>query len=162
MRRLFLLYTVCQVPNIAPLIIHRLTSVHFNFILHLSVLNQSFRSLISAFFFPSFFVANETQFLFPSSPEPMMPMVPLGLKETKEIDFREPFKVSYSILFMSIKFSYLEQLMLIQLYNGLYAYISFLGIIDNEKVNSHSKIKVFSRQMLIGYFVCLPNFRALF
>ncbi|XP_072152446.1 rhophilin-2-like [Bemisia tabaci] len=26
------------------------------------------------------------------SPEPMMPMVPLGLKETKEIDFREPFK----------------------------------------------------------------------
>lgn len=26
------------------------------------------------------------------SPEPVMPMIPLGLKETKEIDFREPFK----------------------------------------------------------------------
>nr|CAD7461343.1 unnamed protein product [Timema tahoe] len=24
--------------------------------------------------------------------EPVMPMIPLGLKETKEIDFREPFK----------------------------------------------------------------------
>ena len=31
-----------------------------------------------------------------------MPMVPLGLKETKEIDFREPFKVSiFSIKFLS-------------------------------------------------------------
>jgi hypothetical protein len=28
------------------------------------------------------------------STEPVMPMIPLGLKETKEIDFREPFKVS--------------------------------------------------------------------
>ena len=26
--------------------------------------------------------------------EPEIPMIPLGLKETKEIDFREPFKVS--------------------------------------------------------------------
>ncbi|KAG8222092.1 hypothetical protein J437_LFUL000855 [Ladona fulva] len=26
------------------------------------------------------------------SSEPVMPMIPLGLKETKEIDFREPFK----------------------------------------------------------------------
>ena len=25
--------------------------------------------------------------------EPEIPMIPLGLKETKEIDFREPFKV---------------------------------------------------------------------
>lgn len=28
------------------------------------------------------------------SAEPNTPMIPLGLKETKEIDFREPFKVS--------------------------------------------------------------------
>jgi hypothetical protein len=28
------------------------------------------------------------------STESVMPMIPLGLKETKEIDFREPFKVS--------------------------------------------------------------------
>ena len=32
-----------------------------------------------------------------------MPMIPLGLKETKEIDFREPFKVStgqYILIYM--------------------------------------------------------------
>ncbi|KAL0116693.1 hypothetical protein PUN28_009957 [Cardiocondyla obscurior] len=27
--------------------------------------------------------------------EPIMPMIPLGLKETKDIDFRDPFKVSF-------------------------------------------------------------------
>lgn len=30
----------------------------------------------------------------PFSEEPVMPMIPLGLKETKDIDFRDPFKVS--------------------------------------------------------------------
>lgn len=28
------------------------------------------------------------------SEEPAMPMIPLGLKETKDIDFQDPFKVS--------------------------------------------------------------------
>jgi len=32
--------------------------------------------------------------VFSSSDEPIMPMIPLGLKETKDIDFRDPFKVS--------------------------------------------------------------------
>ena len=45
--------------------------------------------------------------------EPEIPMIPLGLKETKEIDFREPFKVSKyfdynlqkSILFLVCKWT---------------------------------------------------------
>lgn len=37
-------------------------------------------------------VLHQTVFSF--SDEPVMPMIPLGLKETKDIDFRDPFKVS--------------------------------------------------------------------
>ena len=32
------------------------------------------------------------------SDEMFMPLIPLGLKETKEIDFRDPFKVSNYVL----------------------------------------------------------------
>ena len=34
--------------------------------------------------------------------EPEIPMIPLGLKETKEIDFREPFKVRTRLGMLSI------------------------------------------------------------
>lgn len=43
------------------------------------------------------------------SEEPAMPMIPLGLKETKDIDFQDPFKVSvlYESHSLSFKWWYL-------------------------------------------------------
>lgn len=41
-----------------------------------------------------------------------MPMIPLGLKETKDIDFRDPFKVStfYLYSYFSLKLIQVERL----------------------------------------------------
>lgn len=44
------------------------------------------------------------------SEEPAMPMIPLGLKETKDIDFQDPFKVSvlHESQSLSFKWWYLQ------------------------------------------------------
>ena len=58
--------------------------------------------------------------------EPEIPMIPLGLKETKEIDFREPFKVLK--LYFDLSFPLSHVIVTIRLFSTNIAI--FIDIID--------------------------------